>query len=91
MPTRSITAYVVDNYARILVRQEGYAARAALYDNVVSAASQVIKQRQADPVQFSLAAGQAKPIDMSNMITLDRALPCVLLRSVTLLSHRRLH
>ncbi len=26
----------------------------------------MIKQRQADPVQFSLAAGQAKPIDMSN-------------------------
>lgn len=45
---------------------EGYAARAALYDNVVSAANQVIKQRQSDPVQFSLAAGQAKPIDMSN-------------------------
>ncbi|SQJ58270.1 phage protein [Escherichia coli] len=45
---------------------EGYAARAALYDNVVSAANQVIKQRQSDPVQFSLASGQTKPIDMSN-------------------------
>lgn len=26
----------------------------------------MIKQRQSDPVQFSLASGQAKPIDMSN-------------------------
>lgn len=66
MPTSSITAYVEQLRPDTGETGEGYAARAALYDNVVSAASQVIKQRQADPVQFSLAAGQAKPIDMSN-------------------------
>ncbi|HAJ1364471.1 TPA: hypothetical protein ACWQ8X_004552 [Escherichia coli] len=66
MPTSSITAYVERLRPDTGETGEGYAARAALYDNVVSAASQVIKQRQADPVQFSLAAGQAKPIDMSN-------------------------
>lgn len=66
MPTSSITAYV--NQLKPTPEQtgEGYASRAALYDNVVTAASQVIKQRQADPVQFSLASGQAKPIDMTN-------------------------
>ena len=51
---------MLSNYARILVIQGGYAARATLYDNVVSAANQVIKQRQSDPVQFSLASRQAK-------------------------------
>lgn len=66
MPTSSITAYV--NQLKPTPEQtgEGYASRAALYDNVVSAANQVIKQRQADPIQFSLASGQAKPIDLSN-------------------------
>ncbi|HBV3315377.1 TPA: hypothetical protein MDT96_001599 [Klebsiella pneumoniae] len=66
MPTSSITAYV--NQLKPTPEQtgEGYASRAALYDNVVTAANQVIKQRQADPVQFSLASGQAKPIDMTN-------------------------
>ncbi len=66
MPTSSITAYVEQLRPDTGETGEGYAARAALYDNVVSAANQVIKQRQSDPVQFSLAAGQAKPIDMSN-------------------------
>ncbi|OJR49693.1 hypothetical protein BK382_02195 [Escherichia coli] len=66
MPTSSITAYVEQLRPDAGETGEGYAARAALYDNVVSAANQVIKQRQSDPVQFSLAAGQAKPIDMSN-------------------------
>ncbi|HFD3986682.1 TPA: hypothetical protein ACF3SB_003046 [Klebsiella quasipneumoniae subsp. quasipneumoniae] len=66
MPTSSITAYV--NQLKPTPEQtgEGYASRAALYDNVVSAANQVIKQRQADPIQFSLSSGQAKPIDMTN-------------------------
>ncbi|EOL7462080.1 hypothetical protein PSI93_RS01755 [Escherichia coli] len=66
MPTSSITAYVEQLRPDTGETGEGYAARAALYDNVVSAANQVIKQRQSDPMQFSLAAGQAKPIDMSN-------------------------
>lgn len=66
MPTSSITAYVEQLRPDTGETGEGYAARAALYDNVVSAANQVIKQRQSDPVQFSLAAGQTKPIDMSN-------------------------
>lgn len=66
MPTSSITAYVEQLRPDTGETGEGYAARAALYDNVVSAANQVIKQRQSDPVQFSLASGQTKPIDMSN-------------------------
>ncbi|ENQ8170681.1 hypothetical protein ACEQ3R_001091 [Escherichia coli] len=66
MPTSSITAYVEQLRPDTGETGEGYASRAALYDNVVSAANQVIKQRQSDPVQFSLASGQAKPIDMSN-------------------------
>ncbi|HFF6655318.1 TPA: hypothetical protein ACGEB8_001383 [Klebsiella pneumoniae] len=66
MPTSSITAYV--NQLKPTPEQtgEGYASRAALYDNVVTAANQVIKQRQADPIQFSLSSGQSKPIDMTN-------------------------
>lgn len=66
MPTSSITAYVKQLEPTPEQTGEGYASRAALYDNVVTAANQVIKQRQADPLQFSLAAGQAKPIDMTN-------------------------
>lgn len=66
MPTSSITAYVKQLEQTPEQTGEGYASRAALYDNVATAANQVIKQRQADPVQFSLAAGQAKPIDMTN-------------------------
>ncbi|AJB63794.1 bacteriophage protein [Enterobacter hormaechei] len=66
MPTNSITAYV--NQLKPTPEQtgEGYASRAALYDSVVTAANQVIKQRQTDPIQFSLSSGQAKPIDMTN-------------------------
>ncbi len=66
MPTSSITAYVKQLEPTPEQTGEGYASRASLYDNVVTAANQVIKQRQADPVQFSLASGQAKPIDMTN-------------------------
>ncbi|EHK8924191.1 hypothetical protein ACKAXX_004692, partial [Escherichia coli] len=58
MPTSSITAYVEQLRPDTGDTGEGYAARAALYDNVVSAANQVIKQRQSDPVQFSLSSGQ---------------------------------
>ncbi|EOU4015930.1 hypothetical protein ACOJMV_003173 [Salmonella enterica] len=66
MPTSSITAYVDQLRPDTGETGESYASRAALYDNVVTAANQVIKQRQADPVQFSLAAGQTKPIDMNS-------------------------
>lgn len=66
MPTSSIQAAVESLKPDTGETGEGYASLAALYDNVVTAANQVIKQRQADPVQFSLAAGQTKPIDMSN-------------------------
>lgn len=66
MPTSSINAYVEQLRPGTEETGEGYANRAALYDNVVTAANQVIKQRQADPVQFSLAAEQTKPIDLSN-------------------------
>ncbi len=66
MPTSSITAYVKQLEPTPEQTGEGYASRAALYDNVVSAANQVIKQRQADPIQFSLTSGQAKPLDLSN-------------------------
>lgn len=66
MPTSSINAYVDQLQPGTEETGEGYANRAELYDSVVKAANQVIKQRQADPVQFSLAAEQTKPIDLSN-------------------------
>lgn len=66
MPTSSITAYV--NQLKPTPEQtgDGYASRAELFDQVSAAANQVIKQRQADPIQFSLSSGQSKPIDMTN-------------------------
>ncbi len=74
MPTNSITAYV--NQLKPTPEQtgEGYASRAALYDNVVTAANQVIKQRQADPIQFSLSSGQSKPIDMTNQTNFGQSI-----------------
>ncbi|EOG8146572.1 hypothetical protein ACRDJQ_000122 [Enterobacter hormaechei] len=66
MPTSSIQAAVENLKPDTGETGEGYAARAQTYDAVVRAASEVIKQRQADPIQFSLASGQAKPIDLSN-------------------------
>lgn len=74
MPTSSITAYVDQLRPDTGETGEGYASRAALYDNVVTAANQVIKQRQADPVQFSLAAGQTKPIDMSSQANFGQSI-----------------
>lgn len=74
MPTSSIIAYVDQLRPDTGETGEGYASRAALYDNVVTAANQVIKQRQADPVQFSLAAGQTKPIDMSNQTNFGQSI-----------------
>ncbi|EOM8402088.1 hypothetical protein ACNGVW_002113 [Klebsiella variicola] len=65
MPTASIQQYVRDLKNQI-GNGEGLAGRAAAYDHVQAAADEVIKQRKADPIQFSLASGQTKPIDMSN-------------------------
>ncbi|HCM9390538.1 TPA: hypothetical protein ACG0NW_002040 [Enterobacter roggenkampii] len=66
MPTSSITAYVDQLRQGTGETGEGYASRAELFDQVSAAANQVIKQRQADPIQFSLSSGQSKPIDMTN-------------------------
>jgi len=66
MPTSSIQAAVENLKPDTGETGEGYAARAHTYDAVVSAASTVLAQRKADPVQFSLSAGQTQPIDMTN-------------------------
>lgn len=65
MPTASIQQYVNDLKTQI-GNGEGLAGRAAAYDHVQAAADEVMKQRKADPIQFSISSGQAKPIDMSN-------------------------
>ncbi|EHF0465876.1 hypothetical protein IEN06_002955 [Salmonella enterica subsp. enterica serovar Javiana] len=74
MPTSSIQAAVENLKPDTGETGEGYASRAALYDNVVTAANQVIKQRKADPVQFSLAAGQTKPIDINNQANFGQSI-----------------
>lgn len=66
MPTSSIQAAVENLRPDTGETGEGYAARAQTYDAVVSAASTVLAQRKADPIQFSLSSGQTKPIDMTN-------------------------
>lgn len=66
MPTSSIQAAVENLKPDTGETGEGYAARAKTYDAVVSAASTVLAQRKADPIQFSLSSGQTKPIDMTN-------------------------
>lgn len=66
MPTSSIQAAVENLKPDTGETGEGYAARAQTYDAVVSAASTVLAQRKADPIQFSLSSGQTKPIDMAN-------------------------
>lgn len=65
MPTASIQQYVSDLKNQV-GNGEGLAGRAAAFDHVQAAADEVIKQRKADPIQFSLSSGQTKPIDMSN-------------------------
>ncbi|HHL5413613.1 TPA: hypothetical protein ACQ8IW_002893 [Klebsiella pneumoniae] len=65
MPTASIQQYVSD-LKNLVGNGEGLAGRAAAFDHVQAAADEVIKQRKADPIQFSLSSGQTKPIDMSN-------------------------
>ncbi|EOH8196424.1 hypothetical protein ACMA39_004920 [Enterobacter hormaechei] len=66
MPTSSIQAAVENLKPDTGETGEGYAARAQTYDAVVSAASTVLAQRKADPIQFSLSSGKTKPIDMTN-------------------------
>lgn len=66
MPTSSITAYVEQLKPDTGDTGEGYAARAQTYDAVVSAAGTVLAQRKADPIQFSLASGQSKSINLNN-------------------------
>ncbi|MDW2743698.1 hypothetical protein [Atlantibacter subterraneus] len=66
LPTKSIESAVQGLEPGTGDTGEGYAARAQTYDAVVRAASEVIRQRQADPVQFSLASGQSKPINLND-------------------------
>ncbi|MEP8736172.1 hypothetical protein ABKV59_15600 [Enterobacter hormaechei] len=66
LPTQSIEAAVKSLEPGTDDTGEGYAARAQAYDAVTRAASEVIRQRQADPVQFSLAAGQTKPVTLNS-------------------------
>lgn len=66
LPTKSIESAVKGLEPGTGETGEGYAARAQTYDAVVRAASEVIHQRQADPVQFSLASGQSKPINLND-------------------------
>ncbi|WP_234103620.1 hypothetical protein [Citrobacter portucalensis] len=66
MPTSSIQAAVENLKPDTGETGEGYAARAQTYDAVVSAAGTVLAQRKADPIQFSLASGQSKAINLNN-------------------------
>lgn len=66
LPTQSIEGVVAGLKPGTDDGGEGYAARAATYDAVVKAAGEVIRQRKADPIQYSLATGQAKPLDLSS-------------------------
>lgn len=66
MPSSSIQAAVDNLKPDTGDTGEGYAARAQTYDAVVSAAGTVLAQRKADPIQFSLASGQSKAINLNN-------------------------
>ncbi|ECM9840311.1 TPA: hypothetical protein K7686_002198 [Salmonella enterica] len=66
MPTSSIEAAVKGLEPGTDETGEGYASRAQTYDAVVRAAGEVIRQRQSDPIQFSLASGQSKPINLNS-------------------------
>ncbi|MCU6683296.1 hypothetical protein M8320_14985 [Leclercia sp. H6W5] len=66
MPSSSIQASVDNLKPDTGDTGEGYAARAQTYDAVVSAAGTVLAQRKADPIQFSLASGQSKAINLNN-------------------------
>jgi hypothetical protein len=86
MPTASIQQYVSDLKNQV-GNGEGLASAAA-FDHVQAAADEVIKQRKADPIQFSLSSGQTKPIDMSNQNNFGQSIGLrVLLRFLSWLEH----
>lgn len=62
MPTNSITAYV--NQLKPTPEQtgEGYASRAALYDQVTAAATKVISERQNNPFGAAVDIGAYRPM-----------------------------
>lgn len=62
MPTNSITAYV--NQLKPTPEQtgEGYASRAALYDQVAAAATKVISERQNNPFGAAVDIGAYRPM-----------------------------
>lgn len=62
MPTNSITAYV--NQLKPTPEQtgEGYASRAALYDQVAAAATKVISERQNNPFRAAVEIGAYRPM-----------------------------
>ncbi|MGG8087107.1 hypothetical protein PGO25_14935 [Klebsiella aerogenes] len=62
MPTNSITAYV--NQLKPTPEQtgEGYASRAALYDQVTAAATKVISERQNNPFGAAMDIGAYRPM-----------------------------
>lgn len=62
MPTSSITAYV--NQLKPTPEQtgEGYASRAALYDQVAAAATKVISERQNNPFGAAVDIGAYRPM-----------------------------
>ncbi|HHT5623646.1 TPA: hypothetical protein ACTY5A_001051 [Klebsiella aerogenes] len=62
MPTSSITAYV--NQLKPTPEQtgEGYASRAALYDQVTAAATKVISERQNNPFGAAVDIGAYRPM-----------------------------
>lgn len=62
MPTNSITAYV--NQLKPTPEQtgEGYASRAALYDQVTAAATKVISERQNNPFGAAVEIGAYRPM-----------------------------
>ncbi|EPK0657481.1 hypothetical protein WJG10_001967 [Klebsiella aerogenes] len=62
MPTNSITAYVNQLKPTPEHTGEGYASRAALYDQVTAAATKVISERQNNPFGAAVDIGAYRPM-----------------------------
>lgn len=62
MPTSSITAYVKQLKPTPEQTGEGYASRAALYDQVTAAATKVISERQNNPFSAAVDIGAYRPM-----------------------------
>ncbi|HCM3125521.1 TPA: hypothetical protein N3F75_004952 [Klebsiella aerogenes] len=62
MPTNSITAYVKQLEPTPEQTGEGYASRAALYDQVTAAATKVISERQNNPFGAAVDIGAYRPM-----------------------------